>query len=147
VEVAAQKAVGKPQLKPGVTACKPNNAIAWVPTMARPRKLEVYYNGTSVLLSQVRAVVLAVINVGTKTPALHSLELLLDTGALYRVHTGTKAGPPPACAALNDYAVPASGSSLASARVVGVRVTPNQERVVGKTQLIHVRAMHCLCPV
>lgn len=140
VPMAADKAVGRPQLKQGVTQCKANNAIAWVPTMARPRRLDVYYNA-SITLGQVDAVVLSVINVGSKTPALQSVQLVLEDQSTVTVYTGSKAGPNPACAALNLFRLPATAvlASKAGMRVVGVRVVPSQERVPGKVHLIHVR--------
>ena len=70
-------AVGPPQLRPGITACKPNLAIAWRPTKAVPRKLEVFFNG-SVAAGSVDAVVLAVVYVGDAMPALEQLQLLLQ---------------------------------------------------------------------
>lgn len=143
--VAAAKATGKPQLKPGVAKCAPNNAIAWVPTMGRPRKLEVFYS-VSVTLGQVHAVVLSVINVGSQTPALVSLEILLKDGSSVTVYAGTHAGPNPACPALNMYSVPATAvaAGKAGVAVVGVRVVPNQGRVPGKTHLIHVSPHACI---
>lgn len=107
--------------------------------MARPRRLDAFYNGTNVPLSQVQSVVLSVINVGTKAPALHSLVLLLGNGATYPVYAGSATSAGLVCAALNDIAVPSPGQSLANVLVAGVRLMPNQERVPGKTHLIHVR--------
>lgn len=153
VQLAADKAVGSPQLKRSMAACKPNNAIAWVPSMARPRRLVVYYNASVVALRDVAGVELSIINVGTKVPALVALELLLGDGSSLAIYEGTPNDPWPACPALNLYEVPAGAvpRRKAGMRVVGVRVVPNQGNVPGKTHLIHVSAarharMHAYTP-
>lgn len=75
--LAVKSVLGKPQIKAGKTKCEPNRAIAWSPSMARPRELEVYYN-TNVLLSQVHGVVLSIVNVGSQLPAVQSVQLLMQ---------------------------------------------------------------------
>ena len=138
VSPAAEKALGPPQLKQK-HRCGMNVAIAWVPTMARPRKLEVFYN-QSVVLFQVDAVVVVVVNVGSQRPALASLDLQLDDGSFLTVFKATAASPQPTCLAENTYAVPAAlrTGPAASRRVVGVRLHPTQARVKSKQELMQV---------
>lgn len=86
---AVRKAVGPPQLQPGRKSCRPNNAIAWQPSLARPRKLTVYYNATAVTVGQVDSVVLSVVYVGSAQPALEELVLLLQVSAImHALHAG-----------------------------------------------------------
>lgn len=112
----------------------------------RPRYLDVFY-GTNVTLSQLQEVVVAVTNVGTLSPALTTIELIMDDGTRINVFTASAATPQPACPALNAYAVSPSVSSgpKAGMYVRGVRVSPNQAKVVkDKSLMLHVSMRrHC----
>lgn len=113
-------------------------------TMQRPRKLDLWYAGNTTL-SQLTAIVVGVVNIGTASPALASLELVLDDNpsAPLTVYSSVLPGSgaqQPACAALNQYPVAEAltRGPRAGARVVGVRLTPSQARVASKKDLIHV---------
>lgn len=126
-------------MKPGKHRCGLIASIAWVPTMARPRMLDAFYN-QSVTLSQVDAVVVVVVNVGKPSPALNALDLLMANGSYVSVFKANAQSPQPACMAANVYAVPASlrAGPFSAQRVVAVRLTPSQARVARKLDLIQV---------
>ena len=159
VALAATKAVGAPQLLTSKgLKCKSNLGIAWGPTMARPRVLQLTYS-PSVPVSMLEGVVVAVVNIGTTAAPLQSIDLLvLPLGAaassspvVLNLHTHHAGDAKPACPALNTYPLPAELATgpYASARVVGVRLRPSQDRVAGKGALLQVGAPRCqvlLCP-
>lgn len=155
--LGAERAVGVPQLlmsPVGAVSCAPNLKIAWVPTMARPRFLEVYMNGSTarpihVNVSHVLAVEVAVTFLGSSPAPLHSVELLVlpkdspPKAALVTLPVYTfKAGDPrPVCPALNRYPIPPEyiTGPHGSARIVGVRLRPSQDRARSKMQMMQVR--------
>jgi hypothetical protein len=148
VALASAKAVGAPQLltTPGLR-CKSNLAIAWGPTMARPRMLQLTYS-SAVPVSMLEGVVVAVVNIGTTAAPLQSIDLLvLPLGAatnsslvVLNLYTHRVGDAKLACPALNTYALPTglSTGTHASARGVGVRLRPSQDRVAGKGALLQV---------
>lgn len=147
-----EKAVGAPQMLAiarGAPRCASSLGTAWGPTMARPRVLEVYFNGSStVAASRVASVVVAINYLGASAAPLQSIDLLLQpagsstTPTAVNVYTHHAGDAKPSCPALNTYALPASVFSgpNAGARIVGVRLRPTQERVRSKGALMQVRA-------
>lgn len=155
VPLGADKAVGAPQLlmtRPGALRCASNIRIAWNPTLARPRFLDVFFNGTSsapmsINVSRVHAVVVAVTHLGSLPAPLQSITLLLQQpGApaaglsTLVVYTHVAGNGRPACPALNTYALLPSllAGPSAGARVVGIRLKPSQDKVADKRQLMQV---------
>lgn len=127
--------------------CATNLAIAWGPTMARPRMLDVYHGANGVALSAVQAVMVAVSNLGSSAAPLQSIHLLVvkqgnATAAVEHlaVYQHAPGDAKPKCPALNAYTLPGrlATGAYAGARVVGVRLRPSQERVASKQMLLQV---------
>lgn len=107
-----------------------------------------YFNSTKpVTVANVASVVVSVNNLGKASPALVSMELLLQGNSALAVFTGGAAPFEPRCPAINEYPVAGSASaalrasvaSRANEVVVGVRLRPSQANVSDNTHLINVR--------
>lgn len=139
IPTAVSKVVGVPDVKPGKTKCKPNQPMAWVPSLGRPRMLETRY-ANYVAASSLDAVLVSVTFVGSMTPAIEELQLVLYDGTAVTIFKAGAAGPNPRCADINVYAVPAGlvPAAKASMAVTGVRLIPSSKVAKSKYQLVHV---------
>ncbi|GFR43101.1 hypothetical protein Agub_g3943, partial [Astrephomene gubernaculifera] len=138
--------------------CKAAAPLAWVPTLAAPRTLAVYFNQTpAAKVGQVGAVALYVLNKGSLDPAITAIDLLLQTASTQQqqwatMYTGGQGQRPQlTCPGLNHF--PLSAAALAAvqpqltsaevlaAEVVGVRLHVNEDHLTNKADLPHLAAV------